>query len=164
MQFQRFHHKLEIRFFLIKIFFPQRRLEFPAVLFNVYTSEVENDFHQYVRPTVFPYLTNYIKNKTGISQYDVDEAAILEDVLNDFNYWVDEICYYEGVELPTSKYLDDYTDYMVICTWSGSDLGTFLRHEAIYKNIDVPDYLKIWVDAQKVAMVNIILNQIILYI
>lgn len=95
-------------------------------------------------------------NKTGISQYDVDTADSLDVVLDDFLEWVNDICYDENVVLPTSKYLheDDYTDYMVICTWSGSDLGTFLRREAIFKNINVPDELKIWVDAQKVVMVS----------
>jgi len=43
-------------------------VEFPAVLLNTRSGEMEAEFHQYVQPQENPILSDFCKQLTGISQ------------------------------------------------------------------------------------------------
>jgi len=43
-------------------------VEFPAVLLNMRSGEIEAEFHQYVQPQENPILSDFCKQLTGISQ------------------------------------------------------------------------------------------------
>ena len=51
--------------------FPRKEMEiieFPTLLFNIRTKEVEATFHEYVRPVRHTTLTEFCTNLTGIEQ------------------------------------------------------------------------------------------------
>lgn len=43
-------------------------IEFPTLLYNLEEDEVQATFHEYVRPEVYPTLTAFCTNLTGITQ------------------------------------------------------------------------------------------------
>ena len=43
-------------------------VEFPAVLLNTSSGEIESEFHYYVQPQENPILSDFCKELTGISQ------------------------------------------------------------------------------------------------
>lgn len=43
-------------------------IEFPTLLYNLQEDKVEATFHEYVRPTVTPALTQFCTDLTGITQ------------------------------------------------------------------------------------------------
>lgn len=49
-------------------FSPPEIIEFPVVVFDTATLRIEEEFHQYVRPTVNPQLTPFCTQLTGIQQ------------------------------------------------------------------------------------------------
>ncbi|KAJ3318043.1 3'-5' exoribonuclease 1 [Boothiomyces sp. JEL0866] len=55
-------------------------IEFPIVVLNTQTLEIAGKFHEYVRPTLFPILSDFCTNLTGIKQETVDKADTLEQV------------------------------------------------------------------------------------
>ncbi|KAH9898028.1 exonuclease RNase T and DNA polymerase III [Cubamyces lactineus] len=55
-------------------------IEFPTILYNIHDDKVEAVFHEYVRPTLHPQLTNFCINLTGIQQSTVDAASPFPDV------------------------------------------------------------------------------------
>ena len=50
------------------IFYRQEIIEFPAVLVNTVTKQIEDEFHSYVRPILNPVLTKFCTSLTGIQQ------------------------------------------------------------------------------------------------
>ncbi|KAI0652246.1 exonuclease RNase T and DNA polymerase III [Trametes meyenii] len=55
-------------------------IEFPTVLYDLEQDKVEAIFHEYVRPTLHPTLTEFCTNLTGIQQTTVDSADTFPDV------------------------------------------------------------------------------------
>ena len=43
-------------------------VEFPAVLLNTQSGDIEAEFHQYLQPQENPILSDFCKQLTGISQ------------------------------------------------------------------------------------------------
>jgi len=43
-------------------------VEFPAVLLNTESGEIDNEFHHYVQPQESPLLSDFCKQLTGITQ------------------------------------------------------------------------------------------------
>ena len=43
-------------------------VEFPAILLNLQTGNIESEFHQYVLPEENPLLSDFCKQLTGITQ------------------------------------------------------------------------------------------------
>lgn len=52
-------------------------VEFPAVLLNTSTGEVESEFHTYVQPQEHPILSEFCTELTGITQVYIDINALL---------------------------------------------------------------------------------------
>lgn len=74
-------------------FFPRFTcpLEFGAVLLNMQTGKIEDQFHHYVRPVRYPYLSPYCINLTGITQSMIDGEELFPDVFTKFQQWVQEV-------------------------------------------------------------------------
>jgi ERI1 exoribonuclease 3 len=49
----------------------QEIIEFPTILYNLSTRQVEGTFHEYVRPVKVPQLTDFCTELTGITQVRV---------------------------------------------------------------------------------------------
>ena len=52
-------------------------VEFPAVLLNTKTGDIESEFHYYVQPMESPMLSDFCKELTGISQVGSCENHVL---------------------------------------------------------------------------------------
>uniref|UniRef100_A0A1I7WMQ2 Exonuclease domain-containing protein n=1 Tax=Heterorhabditis bacteriophora TaxID=37862 RepID=A0A1I7WMQ2_HETBA len=58
---------------------------------NARTWEVESRFHHYVRPTCRPDLTTFCTQLTGIIQEMVDSQSTLDEVLQKFDKWMENV-------------------------------------------------------------------------
>ncbi|XP_070269822.1 ERI1 exoribonuclease 2 isoform X4 [Myotis yumanensis] len=88
----------------------QEIIEFPAVLLNTSTGEIESEFHAYVQPQEHPILSEFCMELTGIKQAQVDEGVPLKICLSQFCKWIQKIqqqkkiIFATGVsDLPTSE-------------------------------------------------------------
>lgn len=131
-------------------------IEFPAILLNLQTGRIEDEFHQFVRPTIFPILSKDCIRKTNIRQHIVDDSNPLQRVVSDFERWIRDLCDENGLEMPSSTCLNQHKNYVAMCTWGASDLEYFLQHEYLQKNIELPAYFKFYVDARKEATVSFV--------
>lgn len=81
----------------------QEIIEFPAVLINLESGEIEKEFHKYLRPIEKPELSDYCKNLTGISQETVDKGELFPDVMEEFKIWIKETIKEKGLILPKTR-------------------------------------------------------------
>ena len=57
-------------------------IEFPVVIVDVENRKIlENKFHYYIKPEVYPTLFPFCKELTGINQEQVDQGILLKDAL-----------------------------------------------------------------------------------
>ncbi|XP_054936933.1 3'-5' exoribonuclease 1 isoform X3 [Physeter macrocephalus] len=63
-------------------------IEFPVVLLNTHTLEIEDTFQQYVRPEINTQLSDFCINLTGITQDQVDKADTFPQVLKKVIDWM----------------------------------------------------------------------------
>jgi inhibitor of KinA sporulation pathway (predicted exonuclease)/predicted NAD-dependent protein-ADP-ribosyltransferase YbiA (DUF1768 family) len=66
---------------------PQEIIEFPTLLVNARTGQVEAEFHHYVTPDVHPQLTRFCTKLTGITQDMVSSKLPLRQVLALHGEW-----------------------------------------------------------------------------
>ncbi|KAH3732688.1 3'-5' exoribonuclease 1 [Pelomyxa schiedti] len=111
-------------------------IEFPVVLLNTFTLQVEAEFHRFVRPTERPHLSNFCKQLTDIRQAYVDKAKTLPEVLEEFNDWL----LYNNMLTPAGK------PRFACCTDGPWDLNFMLNAECQRKNIPVRSYFSKWVN------------------
>ena len=57
---------------------PQEIIEFPTLLVDVTSGNVESIFQHYVRPEINPILTEYCTDLTGIEQSQVDNGILCQ--------------------------------------------------------------------------------------
>jgi 3'-5' exoribonuclease 1 len=76
-------------------------IQIGAVLVETGSFKVIDQLDRFVRPQINPELSDYIKNLTGITQEEVNQADKFEEVLEDFKDW------YENYNL--YSYENDYT-------------------------------------------------------
>jgi len=108
-------------------------IEFPCVILNVNTLEIEDVFHRYVRPTRHKKLSPQCLEITKISQDTVNKATPLEQVLEEFYAWIE------------SKKLQK----VAVVTCGDWDLKTMLPSEVRLKNLKVPpDYMQCWINVK----------------
>jgi len=117
----------------------QEIIEWPAVILNVNTLEIEAEFHRYVRPTDVPLLTKFCTQLTGIRQTQVARAATLEPTLHDFHHFLCDF----GL-LGTPK---DTWSFVLCGDW---DLKTMLPTECSRKCIKIPKYFKSWMNIKHI--------------
>lgn len=119
---------------------PQEIIEFPTVLLNAKTLEVEEEFQVYVKPTVNPRLSAFCKELTGIQQEWVDNGIVLQEALDKYHQWL------KGLNL-----LGDSTKpHFAFITCGDWDLNTCLPSECRYFRINKADYFGQWINIKKV--------------
>ncbi|KAI5669054.1 hypothetical protein M9H77_18907 [Catharanthus roseus] len=115
-----------------KIIQPQEIIEFPAVIVNAATGQLEAYFQTYLRPTHNPKLTDFCKDLTGIQQIQVDAGVTLNEALVMFDEWLEK----NGIKK---------TNFAVV-TWGDWDCRVMLESECQYKKIRKPSYFNKWIN------------------
>ncbi|XP_071948624.1 3'-5' exoribonuclease 1-like isoform X2 [Antedon mediterranea] len=115
-------------------------IEFPIVLINTSTLEVEDEFQAFCRPTFNPKLTQFCTDLTSITQSMVDSAELFPDVWKKVCKWMD------------SKGLGTYYTFAVACDgpW---DMNLFLNVQCHLSQVPFPNFCRKWVNICK-AMSN----------
>ncbi|XP_051646562.1 3'-5' exoribonuclease 1 [Manacus candei] len=111
-------------------------IEFPVVLVNTHTLEIEDSFQQYVKPEVNPKLSNFCINLTGITQDVVDKADTFPQVLQNVVEWMRQR------ELGTKYSYSMLTDG----SW---DMSKFLNIQCRVSRIKYPSFAKKWINIRK---------------
>ncbi|MEQ2211873.1 ERI1 exoribonuclease 2 [Xenoophorus captivus] len=128
----------------------QEIIEFPAVLLNTSSGEVESEFHTYVQPQEHPVLSNFCTELTGITQVQVEAGIPLQICLSRFNRWVQNLQLEKGVMFPnkqqTCSAVPPSQKMCTFLTWSDWDLGVCLQYECKRKQLLKPDVLSSWID------------------
>ncbi|KAL3942371.1 MAG: hypothetical protein SGBAC_003437 [Bacillariaceae sp.] len=123
---------------------PQEIIEFPAVLLNVKTGEVEDEFHHYILPDVHPKLSAFCSELTGITQETVDQGISLKNALHLHYEWINSHNLtndLESQEKDKSRFL-----YVTCGDW---DLKTCLPSQLAHHNQAVPQLFSNWVNLKK---------------
>ena len=116
--------------------FKHEIIEFPIILLNRKTLEIESEFHSFCRPIINPELTKFCFDLTGITQKQVDNAPTFNELQPVLNQWMAEKVYAKNVSFAFA------TDGI----W---DFDKFLSPQCQYSKISYPDYAKEWVDVRK---------------
>ncbi|XP_036385091.1 3'-5' exoribonuclease 1 isoform X2 [Megalops cyprinoides] len=111
-------------------------IEFPMVLINTHTLEIEDTFQEYVKPEVNSQLSDFCVQLTGITQEMVDKADTFCNVLQRVVVWLQER------ELGT-KY-----KYAVLTDGSW-DMSKFLNIQCRVSGIRYPQFAKKWINIRK---------------
>ncbi|KAM3725148.1 ERI1 exoribonuclease [Dirofilaria immitis] len=125
----------------IKIMPHQEIIEFPVVQLSGKDFEEVGRFHRYVRPTERPILTSFCTDLTGIIQETVANQETLPEVLDAFNKWL-----IDSNLINTDYSMKSRFTFVTCGDW---DLGVLLPSEAKYRNLQLPDYFKRWVNLKK---------------
>ncbi|KAF5922386.1 hypothetical protein HPG69_009426 [Diceros bicornis minor] len=111
-------------------------IEFPVVLLNTHTLEIEDTFQQYVRPEINTQLSDFCINLTGITQDQVDRADTFPQVLKKVVDWM------KLKELGTKYKYSILTDG----SW---DMSKFLNIQCRLSRLKYPPFAKKWINIRK---------------
>ncbi|XP_029354069.1 ERI1 exoribonuclease 2 isoform X2 [Echeneis naucrates] len=132
--------------------YTQEIIEFPAVLLNTSSGEVESEFHTYVQPQEHPSLSEFCTELTGITQEQVEAGIPLQICLSRFSRWLQKLQLEKGVAFPnrqqrcSSPAPSPSQKPCTFLTWSDWDLGVCLQYECKRKQLHKPDVLNSWID------------------
>ncbi|KAM6121779.1 ERI1 exoribonuclease 2 [Phoenicopterus ruber ruber] len=123
-------------------------IEFPAVLLNTSTGEIESEFHTYVQPQEHPILSEFCTELTGITQNQVDEGVPLKICLSQFLKWIQKIQNEKKIifSSDTPSHSTSEAKPCTFVTWTDWDLGVCLQYECKRKQLRKPDILNSWID------------------
>ncbi|XP_032043178.1 3'-5' exoribonuclease 1 [Aythya fuligula] len=111
-------------------------IEFPIVLLNTHTLEIEDTFQQYVKPEVNPKLSNFCIGLTGITQDIIDKADAFPQVLQNVIEWM--------------RQRELGTKYSYCMLTDGSwDMSKFLNIQCRVSRIKYPSFAKKWINIRK---------------
>ncbi|XP_059835085.1 ERI1 exoribonuclease 2 isoform X1 [Hypanus sabinus] len=123
-------------------------IEFPAVLLNTSSGEIEVEFHTYVQPQEHPILSAFCTDLTGIKQCQVEAGVPLAICLSQFSRWIQKLQQEKNIDFvkggPQLCTPDSKTCTFV--TWSDWDLGVCLHYECKRKQLRKPSVLNSWID------------------
>jgi len=153
--------------------FQNEIIEFPIVLLNAHTLQIEDTFHSYVKPKLNPTLTPFCTKLTGITQAQVDAAPYLPQVLQQVHKWlISKSLLPSEQDHPSQLAFEHYctafntykqfTDTVLVadndsnsqvkkfvfCCDGPWDLHGFLQKECTFKGIQVPCYYKTFCNAR----------------
>ncbi|KAK2500626.1 hypothetical protein MC885_009263 [Smutsia gigantea] len=111
-------------------------IEFPVVLLNTHSLEIEDTFQQYVRPEINTQLSDFCINLTGITQDQVDKADTFPLVLKKVIDWM------KLKELGTKYKYSILTDG----SW---DMSKFLNIQCRLSGLRYPSFAKKWINIRK---------------
>ncbi|XP_034245748.1 ERI1 exoribonuclease 2-like [Thrips palmi] len=118
-------------------------IEFPAVLLNLKTGKIEDEFHQYVMPVENPTLSEFCTKLTGITQETVNAGIPLGTCIMLFNKWINQMSLERKMTFH-KPCIGHKTCTFV--TWSDWDLSMCLQNETKRKQLKKPDVLSQWID------------------
>lgn len=129
-------------------------IEFPAVLLNTNSGEIESEFHMYVQPQEHTKLIDFCKELTGITQAQVDGGVPIGTCLMLFGHWLQEMKDKRGFKFPCENgqkqdqenNTDHWIKWCTFVTWSDWDLGTCLKNECNRKQLRTPHSMRSWID------------------
>ncbi|XP_017283549.1 ERI1 exoribonuclease 2 [Kryptolebias marmoratus] len=128
----------------------QEIIEFPAVLLNTSTGEVESEFHTYIQPQEHPILSEFCTELTGITQVQVEAGIPLQICLSRFHRWLQSLQLEKGVTFPNKQQIcsapSPSQKLCTFLTWSDWDLGVCLQYECKRKQLHKPEVLNNWID------------------
>ncbi|KAL3941432.1 MAG: hypothetical protein SGBAC_004202 [Bacillariaceae sp.] len=122
---------------------PQEIIEFPAVLLNVKTGEVQDEFHHYILPDVQPKLSTFCTELTGITQETVNQGTSLKNALFLHNEWINKHNLTNDTKNPDGK------SRFLYVTCGDWDLKTCLPNQLAHHNETVPQLFSNWVNIEK---------------
>lgn len=111
-------------------------IEFPIVLINTHTLEIEDTFQRYVRPEIKTQLSEFCTRLTGITQDIVDDAETFPTVLQSVVDWMRE------------KELGAKYKYAILTDGSW-DMSKFLNMQCHISRIKYPRFAKKWINIRK---------------
>lgn len=103
-------------------------IEFPICVVDISTRRIIDEYHTYVKPTLYPILTEFCTNLTGIKQHTVDNGTLLSDVLP-----------------KVSSFVKKYPDSVFI-TCGDWDLKTMLPTQLCKLNIHPDKHFSNWLN------------------
>ncbi|NWW26531.1 ERI2 exoribonuclease, partial [Falcunculus frontatus] len=123
-------------------------VEFPAVLLNTSTGEIESEFHMYVQPQEHPILSEFCTGLTGITQNQVDEGVPLNICLSQFLKWIQKMQKEKKIIFSTDSQCNSTSEAKACAfvTWTDWDLGVCLHYECKRKQLRKPHILNSWID------------------
>ena len=136
---------------------PQEIIEFPTLLMNVKTGDIESIFHHYIKPDVFPQLSAFCTELTGIEQATVDQGISIFDALSAHQQWLEEhklVPWHRaatgaasgGSETPNKD--ESYKTFLYL-TCGDWDLKTCLPKQLMYHGITKPDpHFEAWINVK----------------
>ncbi|KAK6111555.1 Exonuclease family protein [Brugia pahangi] len=125
----------------MKIMPHQEIIEFPVIQLSGKNLEEVGRFHRYVKPTERPILTSFCTDLTGIVQETVESQASLPEVLHAFDEWLLDLNL-----INTDHSMKSLFTFVTSGDW---DLGVLLPSEANYRNLELPEYFKRWINLKK---------------
>lgn len=117
----------------------QEIIEFPTIVINSKTLECEHKFHHYVRPVVYPELTDFCCELTGIIQSMVEDQPTLPETLKMFDEFLESAHLKRGMNSSCA--------FVTCGNW---DLAAMLPGQCKYLGIQVPDYFKQWINVKEI--------------
>ena len=117
---------------------PQEIIEFPVLLVDAMSMEIQSIFHEYVKPTANPILTEFCTELTGITQDMVQDKDELSKVLEGFHMWLQE-----------NKLLEPAVKFCFV-TCGDWDLKTMLPKQCRSFKIPLPNYFERWLNIKHV--------------
>lgn len=128
--------------------FANEVIEFPAVLVNVKSGQIEDKFHYYVQPAEHGKLSAFCTELTGIQQSQVDDGIPIGVCLRLFTDWLHKHISEKKLYFPSASKPTGYHKAILV-TWTDWDLSTCLQNECYRKRITYTPYLKSWIDLRK---------------
>lgn len=113
---------------------------------DVKSGEILSEFHQYVKPTEEPQLSEFCTNFTGIAQTTVERSGVsIRACLKLFDIWLDEMIEKHQLIMPKTI-PSNVQGNCAFATWSDWDLGVCLQGECERKRLNKPTYFDQWID------------------
>lgn len=138
--------------FFVDFFFNQ---EFGAVLVNLKNQQVVSEFHEYVRPTQKPILSDYCKDLTGITQEMIDDKEPFPAIYQKFKSWLESIREINQLNYTTPNTTNTHIDCnTTFCTWTNMDLSHYFSLDCGRHDIKYDDYFRVWIDAKRYFRVS----------
>jgi inhibitor of KinA sporulation pathway (predicted exonuclease) len=124
---------------------PQEIIEFPAVLLNVDTGEVDDVFHYYIQPNLHPNSSKFCTELTGITQDVVNSGTSLFEALKLHEQWLQK---HNLVNHDTPITSTEQKRFLYV-TCGDWDLMTYLPNQLAHHNMKMPNIFRSWVNIKK---------------
>lgn len=113
---------------------PQEIIELPCVALSTSDWKMKDTFHAYIKPRIYPKLTPFCTELTGIMQEMVDNQPYFINVFSKFCEWLVEGGYF------------DKSNKSAFVTSGNWDLKIMLPNQCNLDNITLPDEFKQWIE------------------